>query len=251
MSGALDRLLGLQHSRDMADLGRHPGRGDDELAGTASDVGVHIHHVGPVPQRRTGSLDGPGRLGDGQALPGERRLRDLQRRRPQQPSVGRDDITGLDRDDIARHELRGGDLGQLAVPHDLGLDDHHLLQGGDGGSGLPLLTQAENRIEQRQEDQHDAGLPLLQRVEAPDTGHQQDDLHRIGVLADERPPPRLNLPSVETVRAKPPGTRYRLRRAETALPVYIFRLENLVSAQRVPYGSVGVRRQARGRRAGG
>ena len=72
-------------------------------------------HVGPVPERRIGSLDGVGALGDRQALPGERRLRDLQRRRPQQPSVGRDDIAGLDRDDIARHQLLGGDLAQLAV----------------------------------------------------------------------------------------------------------------------------------------
>ena len=146
-------------------------------------------------------------------------------------------------DDVAGDELPGGDLRQLAVPHDLGLDDHHLLEGGDGRGRLPLLMQAENRVEQRQQDQDDAGLPLLQE-EAHDAGHQQDDLHRVGVLADERAPPGLGLPGVELVRAEPLGPRGGLGRAETETVVHLLLLEDPIGAQRVPYGSVGIWRQA-------
>src|SRR6202035_903042 len=56
----LDRLLVVQHAGDPADLGGHPGRGDDELARAAGDVGVHIHHVvrspSGVPAPATGSV---------------------------------------------------------------------------------------------------------------------------------------------------------------------------------------------------
>jgi hypothetical protein len=103
------------------------------------DVGIHVHHVGPVAQRRAGARHRICALGGGQALPGQRGLVDLQRRRLQQPPVRGHDIARLDRDDVAGNQLPGGDLRQLAVPSHLGLDDHHLLQRGDGRGGLPLL----------------------------------------------------------------------------------------------------------------
>ncbi|MGA8462234.1 MAG: hypothetical protein WB800_43080 [Streptosporangiaceae bacterium] len=92
----------------------------------------------------------------------------------------------------------------MSIAHRLGLDDHHLLQRGDGSGRLPLLLQAEHRIEQRQRDQNDAGLPLLQR-QAHHAGHEQDDLHQVGVLAEEHAPPRLGRPGIELVRAEPIG----------------------------------------------
>jgi len=73
------------------------------------------------------------------------------------PPVRGHDIARLDRDDVAGNQLLGGDLRQLAVPPHLGLGDHHLLQGGDGRGGLPLLLQAHDRVEQRHEDQQQAG----------------------------------------------------------------------------------------------
>ena len=42
---------------------------------------------------------------DRQALAGQGRLGDLERRRREQPAVGRDDVACLDRDDVARNEL--------------------------------------------------------------------------------------------------------------------------------------------------
>jgi len=55
---------------------------------------------------------------------------------------GRRSIARPDRDDVAGDELAGGDLRQLAVAPHSGLEDRHLLQGGDGRGGLALLLQA-------------------------------------------------------------------------------------------------------------
>ena len=140
------------------------------------------------------------------------------------PSAGHD-IARLDRDDVPGDQLPGRDLGQLAVPPHLGLDDRHLLQGGDGRGGLALLPQVHDRVEQRQQDQQDARAELLERVDAADARREQPDLHRVVVLADERVPARLCLPGGELVGAGPLRPRGRLGRAETAPPVYPFGVE--------------------------
>ena len=46
----LDRL---QHPRDAADLGLHPGRGDDHLASPTGHGRVHVGHVGAVAERHS------------------------------------------------------------------------------------------------------------------------------------------------------------------------------------------------------
>ena len=51
-------------------------------------------------------------------------------------------------DDVARHELLHGHLGDLAAAPHPGLDDHHLLQRGDARLGLALLAQAQPGVEQ-------------------------------------------------------------------------------------------------------
>ena len=56
------------------------------------------------------AVDALDALRDRQALAGQRRLGDLERRRLQQAAVGRDDVAGLDRDDVARDELLGRKL---------------------------------------------------------------------------------------------------------------------------------------------
>jgi hypothetical protein len=49
------------------------------------------------------------------------------------------DVAGID---VAGDELAGGNLRQLAIAPHSGLEDRHLLQGGDGRGGLALLLQA-------------------------------------------------------------------------------------------------------------
>ena len=101
----------------------------------------------------------------------------------EQAPVRGDDVAGLDRDDVAGDELLGRELDQRAVAAHLRLDDHHLLQRGDGRCGLALLAQAEDGVQERQQDQDDAGAVLLERDDAADAGDEQDDLHRVAVLA--------------------------------------------------------------------
>ena len=82
-----------------------------KLAGAARHVRVHVDHVGAVAERRVGRRRRASTpLRDRQALAGQRRLGDLERRRAQQPAVGRDEVAGLDRDDVAGHELLGRQL---------------------------------------------------------------------------------------------------------------------------------------------
>jgi hypothetical protein len=71
----LDRLLRLQHPGDVADLGGQADGDDHELTGAPGDIGVLVHHVGSVTQRRIGTLDRLGTLGDRQALSGQRTRR--------------------------------------------------------------------------------------------------------------------------------------------------------------------------------
>ena len=230
----LGRRLRLEHSRDMADLGRHPGRGDHEHARPAGDRGVHVHHVGPVAQRHVGFPDRGRALRDRQALPGQLGLGDLQRGHPEQPAVSRNDVTRLDRDDIAGDQLFSGDLRLLAIAPHPGGHDQPPLERGDGVLGLALLLQAENRVSQCQRDQQKAGSQLPEGIEAEEAGHEQDDLHGVGVLADERAPARLCPACGERVGAEPVGPRRRFRRAQAAPRVCLLGSQHLLGAKRVP-----------------
>ena len=97
------------------------------------------------------------------------------------------------------------------------LDQEHLLERGDALGRLALLVQAEDRVEHGQADDHDPGRELLQRDDADDRGAEQDELHQVAVLAEERPPARLLLRLGELVRAvlARGAARPRRRRART------------------------------------
>ena len=97
--------------------------------------------------------------------------------------------------------------------------------------------QAEDRVEEGEQDQDDAGLPLLQ-AEAHQAGPQQDELHQVGVLADERAPPGLGLPGIERVGPEPFDPSGGLGRGQAVLPVHPLRLQHLIGPQRVPDRSV-------------
>ena len=198
VSGRLLVLGHLEHPGDVADLGGHAGRDDDHLARPAGDVGVHVGHAVAVAERRVLG-HGVDVLGGRQALSGERRLVDLERGGRDDPAVRGDEVAGLERDDVARHELLGRDLPQLAVAAHACLDDHHLLERRHRGRGLALLAEAQVRVEDRQQDQHHAGRHLLDGVDREQAGDQQHDLHRIGVLAQEGVPARLGLLGRELV----------------------------------------------------
>src|SRR5690349_21883048 len=107
--------------------------------------------------------------------------------------------------------------------------------------------QALDRVEQREQDQQDAGAELLERVQAADAGREQHDLHRVAVLAEEGVPPGFGPAGGELVRAELLGPRSRLGRAETALPVHPFGAKDLIGAECVPRELASRRRPSRSR----
>ena len=107
------RLVGLgavEQVGDAADLGVHPGPGDDQLAATAGDRRVHEHHAEPIAERHVVAIDRRDVLEDRRALARERRFLDLERGGDEQPPVGRDAVPRLDQHDVARDEFGGIDL---------------------------------------------------------------------------------------------------------------------------------------------
>ncbi len=207
-----------------------------KLPGAAGHVRVHEDHVGPVAERRVRptrpQLDA---LRDRQALARQRRLGDLERRRRQQPPVGGHDVARLDRDDVARDELLRRDLHELAVAAHARLDDHHLLQRRDRLGRLALLAQPEHGVEQRQEEQDEAGAELVERIDAADPGHEQHDLHRVAVLAHERAPAWLDFGDGELVRPdRSPAATAASAPAETAGGVDADPARDLVGLERIP-----------------
>ncbi len=207
--GQLVQLLGerrrlgglpLQHVGDVADLGRHARRRHDERRRAAGHLRVHERHVDAVAERglRSDRVDA---LRDRRAFAGQGRFVDLERRRAQDPAVGRDQVARLDVHDVARDELLHRDLDDLAATADLGLDDHHLLKGCDARLGLAFLVHPEEGVEQRQPDQQDARRELVGQEQADPAGDEQDDLHRVAVLPQERLPGRLLRRLRELVRA--------------------------------------------------
>ena len=81
-------------------------------------------------------------------------------------------------------------------------DDHHLLQRGHRRGGLALLAQTQHGVEHGEQQQQDAGAHLLERVQAPDPGDEEHQLHRVRVLAQEGVQARLGLRRREPVRAE-------------------------------------------------
>ena len=54
------------------------------------------------------------------------------------------------------------------------------------GRGFGFAAQAQQRVEDRQDDQHDRRAPLTGEDDVDQRRHQQDDLHEVFVLAQER-----------------------------------------------------------------
>jgi hypothetical protein len=116
------------------------------------------------------------------------------------PSAGTP-VARLHQHHVARHQLLGVDLDRLAAPPDPGDGLHHLRQRLDALLRLGLLAQADHRVEHRQPGQHDRGADVAGDDQVDDGRGQQDDLHEVAVLAQERLEARLLLGPGEPVRA--------------------------------------------------
>ena len=99
-------LGALEHPGDVPDLGRHSGRGHYEArprrgSRWCSCTPCRYGRRAAVSTFSTAST----LLPHGHALARERRFGDLERGGLHQPAVGGNEVAGLDRDDVARHEL--------------------------------------------------------------------------------------------------------------------------------------------------
>ena len=116
-------------------------------------------------------------------------------------AIGRDGVAGVEHDDVARDELDGRYLGQLAVAQHPREGRHHRLQRLSGLLGSVFLDEADPGIEHH--DTQDADRELeIRRVHRPAyrvddereaRGHHQDDGKHVrelgGELLEHRPAP--------------------------------------------------------------
>ena len=136
-----------EHRRDLAHLGVHPRRRDDDGGGTARHRGVLEEHVRAVAESDVGGSEHAGILRDGGTLAGEGCFLRLEGRRAQDAAVGRHHVTCLELHDVPGDHLGRRDEDESAVAHDAGLRDLHGGEGVDAGAGGQLLAGAEADVE--------------------------------------------------------------------------------------------------------
>ena len=199
------RLLLLdaaQHPGDLADLGRHAGRGDDHLAAAARHGRVHVGHVEAVAERDVVARHRVDRLQHRRALAGQRRLLDLERRGDEQAPVGRDLVAGLEGDDVARARAPRRGCRPAAPPRrTCALIRSIFWSAATLSAALPSWFRPRTALSTVRPMITMPVRELLQRDDADDRRAEQDELHQVAVLAQERPPARLLLRLGELVRA--------------------------------------------------
>ena len=165
VSGVFVVVLGLQHPGDVPDLGRHAGRGDDELAGAAGDVGVHVDHVGAVAERRVGAARRPRRPSTtGRLSPVSADSATSSVAACEQAAVGGHDVAGLDRDDVAGHELaRAGSSTSAPSRRTFALMIIIFCSAATAAAALPSWCRPSTALNSVSSEQHDAGAVLLER----------------------------------------------------------------------------------------
>ena len=218
----------------MADFGRHASRGHQQLGRPTRDVRVHVRHVDSIAKWRVGSRDSVDLLRHRHALTGECRFIYFEGCRLQQAAVRRHAVAGLEEHDVTWHELLGGQLHNVTRATNSGLDNQHLLQRGDACLGLAFLAEPHHGVEQREPKQNDACAPLLQRHDRDHTGDQQNHLHRVLELAEERLKARLLLLYGEGIRTILLGPRFDVRDAQTGGAVDALDNQGVVEVEGVP-----------------
>jgi hypothetical protein len=220
----------------VADLGVHPGRGNDHLAAPARHGRVHIGHAGPVAERYV-ALDRLGSLGHWQTFSGEGGLFYLEGRGNTNPAVRGNPIAGLHQHHVPRHELFGVDLEGLTIPSNPRDSLEHLRQRLDAFLRLGLLAQTDHRVEDREAGKDCGGRHVSRDDKVDHGGREQDDLHEVPVLSQERLKPRLPLRTGKSVGAVGLEAAARLADAEPTLEIDAELLGNRGCLRLVPAGS--------------
>ena len=201
------RLVGLgpvEQVGDAADLGVHPGPGDDQLAATAGDRRVHERHAQPIARAatssrsivatsfRTGVLSPVSAASSISSVAATNSRPSAGTRLPASISTtspGTSSAASISTDRaVAAH---AGDVLQ------------HLLERGEARLGLRFLAQAEHGVEDGEPEQHEGRARLAGHDLVHDRGAHEDDLHQVLVLAQEGVQRRLLRLAGEHVGAVP------------------------------------------------
>ena len=163
-------------------------------------AGVHVHHAGPVAQRRGGSLHRrrcPSRQA-GSPRSARTRRPPASAARSSLPSAGTMSPAAIETTSPGT-SCSAGISASSPSRRTWAVTIIIFWSAATAASALPSWCRPENRVAQRQQDQQDAGSQLPDGEEAEHPGRDQDDLHRVGVLADEREPARLGLPAASSL----------------------------------------------------
>ena len=165
-------------------------RGHDQAAprpGPHQAAGVE--HVGAV-GHPDGGLEHRVRLADGRGLPGQAGLVDEELGRVDDAEVGGHLLARLQRDEVAADQVLGRDGAVLPGTHDAGLAPDHRPQAVEGGEGLRLLDEADQRVDQ-DHAQDDRGVDVLTEQQRRQGGSQEDVDQRVVELEEHAPQERV------------------------------------------------------------
>jgi len=209
---ALQRARRLGHRLgelgDDAGLRLHGGGAHDEAARAGDHRGSREDQLRPLPGRHAGPVvSGCRQLEHRVRLAGERALVDPQSRRREELAVGRHPVTLADLDDVAGHELAGGEA-QFPTRAERGdRRGEHLLERFDGPFGAVFLQEAEDAVD----DDHGEDRPAQlghPGQHGEDPGHPEEDGEEAPELLEETHEERPAPDALEPVRAAcktPPG----------------------------------------------
>ncbi len=125
----------------------------------------------------------------------------MKRRRRDQPAVSGNLVSGLKCNDVTGHQVLCRELDELTIPSCLCLHDEHLLQGSDTLGRLALLVKTQDGVEDSQRKDKDPGREVLEGDDADDRHANQNQLHQVSILAQERFPTRLRRLFGQAIRA--------------------------------------------------
>ena len=234
--GGGDRF-GSHEPSDRAELGVRPGRDDHAAASTRGDSRSRVGHARPVRQLRV-ETHRPDVLGDRHRLTRQQRLVDLQCVRPDEAQIGRYPRTGLEQDDVARHEIPAVDLFVAAVADDARVGHHQLHQREHRTLGLAFLREPDHCVQHQHRGDHHGVQVLAEHHRDGERGEQDED-QRAAELTGEHQPGRCRWFLLELVRSVSRTARRRIRVAEAVAAGFEQPLDR-VPVQAVPRHSAGI-----------
>ena len=180
----------LEQVGDVAERRRHARRhhhATPSAAGHGRALEGHVPLVGQDGVRDRGQ--GIAGLDGGLGLAGQGRLVDAQCGDVQEPGIRRDDVAGLEQQDVPGDDLRGGDGPRGAITHHPGTRARHLLERSHRPLCTMLLDEPDDPVEDHDREDHDRVLDVPDE-RGDQRGDEEHHDHRVRELIQEQSPGR-------------------------------------------------------------